>query len=521
MSDAKKGFDRRTFLKAAGLAGASWFLPSASPFLGGPSAASANASGAPRRVIFLLCDLGWNPFQFRMKPPGAPDSVLTPSAYHPDYENAKDERSWDFYLKDVPRDQFSYTLDPLYDLREYVTAIDGLGMLSIGLDKYGDGHARGMLHALSGHPAAYPITSQKSHGAVPSLDQRISEHLQANDPSLTDMTSLHTMLTRWWSGQPDDEGFHQYVYGSTPDGARKIPPVSNPTILYERLFGGGVDGDDPVSSSQRDVLSALGDRYAQIERRLGSDDRRKLAQHKRMIRQVEDRISKLEQAACTDPGAPQTDDDLWYDINREALFRLIVSSMACGTTRVATVRITNHAEQERFGAGDRDFHEYYSHGTSPEAHWQTSGAKREKWEGANMVLAEKNRVQVEYMAELAQMLRDVPEGDGTMLDNSLIVLMEDISHGGHGHDQWPMVMVGGFGGAIRPGRYIRLPRIHPKPSRVSGLGQYAGRPHSQLLVSIAQGMGLPIDHLGVKSVRGRAQGMNHSISLTGPLYELM
>jgi hypothetical protein len=519
MSDDNNGIDRRTFLKAAGLAGASCFLPSLGGF--GAGLQAAPTSGPPRRVIFLLCELGWNPFEFRMKPPGAPDSVLLPSAYHPDYENAKDERSWDFSLEDVPRDQWSMALDPLYDLREYVTALDGLGMLSIGLDKYGDGHARGMLHALSGHPASHPITHQKSHGAVPSVDQRIADYLRANNEGLTDLTSMHLMLSKWWSGQPDDGGFHQYVYGSTENGgARKIPPVTNPTKVYDRLFGSMNSGDDAVSGAQRDLLSSLGDRYEQVEKRVGRRDKQKLEQHQQRIRDVEERLATLEAAECANPGQPQTSDDQWYEVNRQAMFKMVVSAMACDLTRVATLRITNHAQQERFEASDKDFHEHYSHGTWPYARWLDGGEEKRKWDSANQVLARKNQVQAEYMAELAGMLQRTPEGDGNMLDNTLVVLMEEISHGGHGHDQWPVVMCGGFGGAIRPGRYIRFPRVYPKPGRVSGLGQFAGKPHSHLLISIAQGMGLPIEHLGVKSVRGRAHGKNHSISLTGPLHEL-
>jgi hypothetical protein len=524
MSDGNNGFDRRTFLKAMGLTGASCFLPSLSSRFGGPAIAqAATPNAAPRRVIFLLCELGWNPYEFRMKPPGAPDDVLLPSAYHPDFEDAKDERSWDFYLKDVPRDQFSPTLKPLYDLREYTTAIDGLGMMSIGLEKYGDGHARGMLHAMSGHPAAAPITAQKSMGAVPSVDQRIAEHLRATESGLSDLTSQHLMLDKWWSGQPSDGGFHQYVYASAPEGARKVAPTTNPNDVYDRLFGGGLAEGNPVGDAQKDVLSALNDRYGSVKSKVGRQDQNKLEQHRQRIADIQERLNLLDQAACTDPGAPATSDDNWHEVNREAMFNLIVSSMSCDLTRVATVRISNQAQQARFGASaDKSFHEYYSHGTWPQAKWLDGGEKREKWDGANMVLAEKNRVQCEYVAQLANMLKDTPDVDGnTMLDNTLIVMMEEISHGGHGHDQWPVVMCGGFGGAIRPGRYIRLPRIHPKPGRVSGMGQYAGKPHSHLLISIAQAMGVPLNHLGVKSVRGRADGKNHSISLTGPLHELL
>ena len=132
-------------------------------------------------------------------------------------------------------------------------------------------------------------------------------------------------------------------------------------------------------------------------------------------------------------------------------------------------------------------------------------------------LAAKNRRQVEYAVDLARRLDQVPEGEGTPLDHTLIVLFEDISHGGHGHDQWPMVLLGGFGGAVRPDRYVRLPRTRPNPG-LNGLGDFIGVPHSHLLVAIARGAGLELDHLGIAEIP--ASGGRPALSLSGPLPEL-
>ena len=75
MKNSKHRFDRRTFLKACGLGAGAFFLPSL-------ARGDSNALQPPRRIIFMMSELGWNPFEFRMKPPGAPDEVLLRSAYH-------------------------------------------------------------------------------------------------------------------------------------------------------------------------------------------------------------------------------------------------------------------------------------------------------------------------------------------------------------------------------------------------------------------------------------------------------
>ena len=144
MKNSKHRFDRRTFLKACGLGAGAFFLPSL-------ARGDSNALQPPRRIIFMMSELGWNPFEFRMKPPGAPDEVLLRSAYHPSYKNQPDPLTWELDLKRTPREDFSYALEPLYDLREHALVLDGLGMLSIGLDGLGDAHAKGWNHAHQCH----------------------------------------------------------------------------------------------------------------------------------------------------------------------------------------------------------------------------------------------------------------------------------------------------------------------------------------------------------------------------------
>lgn len=523
--------DRRAFLKTAGLgAGAALFLPSLA------KGRDLSTQQRPRRIIFLLSELGWNPGAFRMKPPGAPEEVLWRSAYHPQYKNKPDELRWELNLKDMPLSEFSHTLQPLYELREHALVLDGLGMLSIGNDSLGDAHARGWNHALSGHPATGFITGQRAQGGAPSIDMRIARHLRQQDPSLTDLAALHFHINARRGSGDGVSFFHHFFYDYGPNGEIvKVPVEGNARRVFDRLFPGGSGPQtDPVANSQRDLLAALSERYGKERKHLSKLDRQKLDLHMQSISELKNRLDVLSNAQCAVPNAPldgnafyrlEADATEKWELNLKDFIDLTTVSFSCDLTRVVCLQLENSGgvKENRYGAQALDFHEWYSHGTNPPVQWRgvdganVTEAEYDKYMDAAPVIANKNRFHVGVAAQIAQRLKEIPDGDGTLLDNTLIVLMDEISHGSHGHDQWPVVMLGGFGGAFRMGRYLRYPRINPAPG-FNGSGSYAGVPHSHLLVSICRAMGLPLDDLGVQSVYARYSGYaGQSISLTGGL----
>jgi len=493
-----------------------------------PSVAWASGSEPPRRVVFILNELGWNPFDFRMKPRGAPDAWLHASGYHPDYADRPDPRTWELPLASMTESDFSPLLRPLYDLREHVLALDGLSLASVAADPYGDAHAKGFIASMSGFPSGSARSGNQSLGAVPSLDFQLAEHLRAADPSLTDLVNLPLSVWRW-GGTPGP--FHYFRHAS--DGAGGAVPVrasADALAMLDRLFPEGAElGPTARQRGQLSMLDLAARRFdARAEHAYGAD-RDKLQLHASLLGDARRRIEALQSMTCERPGLPDRSafwSDRWnrpeyYEWTRQAMLQLLVASLSCGITRVASVRLFNSWVQDRFGAGDHDFHHWYSHGTNPAQRWWREGESRmgitranhELFLDASPVLTEKTRVHIETVAELARMLKAIPEGDGTLLDHTLIVFMDEISHGSHGHDQWPVILVGGFGGAVRPGRYVRFPRVHRNPG-INAM-RYIGTPHNHLLTSIAQGMGMPVDHMGITEVGGAER-----ISLTGPLHEL-
>jgi len=253
-----------------------------------------------------------------------------------------------------------------------------------------------------------------------------------------------------------------------------------------------------------------------------------LAEIRSMLGDLNRRISTLSALACEAPvlGAPPPEDSLEAMMfNNDGFMDLISMAFACDITRVATVSTGWGLDPTYWGGVPGDYHHTYAHPSSPDWAWRTGDEYDEHVEAAriqtNRMVWNANRV-----ASLADRLDAIPEGDGTVLDNTAIVWLNEISHGGHGHDQWPVVIVGGLGGALRTGVYLRYPQNNPSPTMVNYGRQFAGHPHTQLLTSLCQSMGMDVNDMGIPSLEGRVvvgpyAGMRRSISLRGPLERLM
>lgn len=517
-------WNRRKFLQAAGLGGASFFLPS----LG-----RAQSNGEPPLRFVLVCtQLGPEISGYRMKPADAPTSILERSNYDPQWDQVPDDASWDLPLGSVDRSQFSYCLDPLYDLREDVLAFDGLCLAAAAIDDLGDAHAQGFLASVTGHPAAYEKTSQKSHAGAPSIDRRIGRWLRQQDPSLTDLASLNLRVSPWGYGGASTDGFHYFFFDEDANGDIVRTPVDqDPRALFDRLFPNPETETDPFQQRQLDVLNLVSDRYAGVDRRLSTDDRAKLDQHRQLLLDIQRRVEAQQNLVCARPERferenPRPPRDEIYRPTVDAFMDLIVASLSCGLTRTVGLSLPTPP----FGLiGARDgenYHHYYSHGSAPRKAFAERGSPDyEQWSGAYEVQRNKTRHQLGLVAELAAKLKAIPEGDGTLLDNTVILWADEISHGGHGHDQWPAVVVGGRK-VLRTGRYVRLPRNIPSPWTKNWGPQFVGTPNNQLLVGLCQAMGMPIEDFGIPSLQGEVlrgphEGQQQTISLRGPLPGLL
>jgi hypothetical protein len=256
-----------------------------------------------------------------------------------------------------------------------------------------------------------------------------------------------------------------------------VPPEDDPYQAFKRIFGDL--GSDPAAiarlrAERHTVLDAVTDDYALLSKRLGLADRQKVEAHLEAIQEIEKRLDApgVLGGACKAPemGAPV---EVFENDNYPALGKLqldlLAMSLACDLTRVATVQWTTVQTGKVFRwLGQDEPHHTLSHAGESDA------ARQE-------MLVDIGRWHAQQLAYLCKKLDSVPEGDGTVLDNTVILWCTDIANGStHARRDMPYVLVGGAGGALKTGRHLK----------------YEGALHNDLLTAIANAMGVPTKRFG-------------------------
>ncbi|MEO1270462.1 MAG: DUF1552 domain-containing protein, partial [Myxococcota bacterium] len=289
---------------------------------------------------------------------------------------------------------------------------------------------------------------------------------------------------------------------SYPTAGNSVPPEDNPLRAFERLFGTTAPpGGDPDGDRQRAMdISVIDGALAEIQAlqaKLGEAEGRKLGLHLEALREVERRIKTdaaehpgSEPESCTNPNlnTSSVDTNRLYEPDRfPSLLRLqidlMVQAMACGLTRVGTIQASHHTSElimSRF-EGSEMFDAGFDMRSHQASHY---GARHDAQRREFRDFVQQRRWFVQQFAYLLEQLKARPEGDGTMLDHSLVWMCTEVSDGNtHLHDNMPFVLAGRAGGRLSTGRLL----------------QYDYERHSNLLVSMANAMGDPLRHFGQAS----------------------
>jgi hypothetical protein len=488
------------------------FLPS----LGKVEAAEPVAT---RRILFIYAEGGATNRHVRMRPPWAPPEWNEYDAYDPKFALVPDELEWEFSLTDprLEESHFSRVLQPLYRHRDQMLALEGLAMLSTALDNYGDGHARGHIGCMSATASVAEFDGVKSRAGTPSMDQRINEFLRQTDPT-------HRSL-EYRPGAGDL--FHEFLYRSDGNGgAVRLPVETDPAAAYERLFGTfNAPTPQPLDVGRDAAFATALKQFDRITPKLSGADRVKLESHRQMLAELQSRYGRT--LSCELPPEPGIASGLSRGEQRvaeiEAFAKLIAAGFGCGLSRVATLGLCNTPPEAYGLPAEAAIHHEYEHKSDPFAvGYQMDGKPTDEFLDAEEGMVKRNIWQAEQVAKVLDALRAVPEGGGTLLDNTLVVYVHELSHGGHGHEHWPVMLFGGFAGAVTPGRYIKYKQNNPNPWRRNFLNEWTGTPHSQLFVSILQAFGMDVDWLGAPSVEGEVphKDIKGTVSLSGPLPRL-
>lgn len=258
--------------------------------------------------------------------------------------------------------------------------------------------------------------------------------------------------------------------------ATPLPPIESPLTVWNRLFANQMLGDQAQNQQIRDrrsVLDAVRKQFAQLRTKVTPEDRLKLDAHATMVRDIERRLllplpgefcAPSEQPPLINPGdenslAPTV------DLNID----LAVAALACDQTRIITLQNSSGANNIRFPHLNSNPDDHQLSHAGPAA-----GDSRNEWARRQTWYAQKFRRLLDGMAS-------VREGDGTLLDNSLVLWCSELAQGAtHSHDNMPFLIAGSCGGALRTGRWV----------------DFGGRNHNDLLMTIAQAFGHPVESFG-------------------------
>jgi hypothetical protein len=245
-----------------------------------------------------------------------------------------------------------------------------------------------------------------------------------------------------------------------------IVPENDPRDLFDRLFATLSQSQvelDRVRQRRASIIDLVTGELEAAAKRYGAEDRLKVEAHLDALRAIEQRLESL--VDCGDVAAPPGNldpgnNDAFPDVV-DLHSDLIVRALACDLTRVASMQWSYSG-----GAGVR----FNWLGVSGTYHSQVIHEP-----GTDADVAKVNTWFSEQFATLLDRLAAVPEGNGTMLDNTLVVWGRDMAVGaGHGLEPLPVILAGRAGGRLATGRYLQFP----------------AQDHQRLLVSVAQAVGL-------------------------------
>jgi hypothetical protein len=236
-----------------------------------------------------------------------------------------------------------------------------------------------------------------------------------------------------------------------------LPMELNPQVVFERLFGSGATPEIRAARlrQNRSILDSVRGELAALSKNVGADDRRTINHYTDELREIERRIQLAAKASTSvpelplPPGIPEQFDDhikLHSDLIALAFRADITRVVTLLGARDLTSRVYPFPKSDLFPNG----------GTSVSFH---GGSHHQEDPVQIGTYARLNRYHVSTLAYLAQKLQATPDGDGTLLDHSLVLYGSNMGNSNqHQHFDVPHVLVGGANGQLQGGRHVAYPR---------------------------------------------------------------
>jgi hypothetical protein len=336
--------------------------------------------------------------------------------------------------------EFTEILTPLEKFRDKVCVVSNLGHANaagVGSDAGAD-HARSAAVYLSG---AHPEKDSIKVGTT--IDQIAAAHIGQDTPLPSIELSVEEVAISCGSGYAC--AYSNTISWKTP--TIPLPMENNPQVVFEKLFGDGSTNADRLARKQqsRSLLDSVMAEVASLQKELPASDRTKLSGYLDDVREIERRIEKAEKqtpAGMKLPEAPVGVPES-FDEHFKIMYDLQVLAFRAEITRIATLMYARDTSGAVYPQSN------VREGFHVASHHSNNRANMDRF-------ALINRYHVQMLAYFLEKLKATPDGDGTLLDHSLVLYGSSMSNGNqHDHDPLPVILAGGASGQLSGGRHMQ------------------------------------------------------------------
>ena len=433
----KLAMPRRTFLRGVGATIALPMLDAMAPAL------TAAPASTPRFSFIYIAN-------------GVIQDLWTPTTTGADYE-------------------LTPILRPLAAHKADINVISGLAHLQA--DTFGDGtgdHPRASAAWLTGVHAYDRTLPGIDVKLATSADQIIAQHIGRSTP----VSSIELSVDYPTQGACDSGDCFYVNTVSWRNETTPNPTELHPRVVFERLFGDGGTAAERLAHVRKtgSLLDSVGAEIGRLNASLGGGDRSKLGEYLESVRDVEQRIQNAEKQGAHNFELPERPVDVpaTFEEHTKLMLDLQVLGFRADVTRVSSMIMSRELSSMTFGqiGVPEQHHAVSHHRNDPE------------------LIAKKAKIdvyQAQLLAYFLDTLKATPDGDGTLLDHSLVLYGGGMGNGNlHRHTDLPCLLAGRLGGAVPTGRHLAYP---------------TNTPMTNLLLTMLAAAGIPQETLGDSSGR--------------------
>jgi hypothetical protein len=350
--------------------------------------------------------------------------------------------------------EWSQSLEPLAAFRDYITIVSDCDLhpaTAWSAAEEGADHFRSSAVYLT---AAHPkMTEGSDYYVGTSIDQLYAQRFGQDTP----LPSLQLCIEMVDASGACDYGY-ACVYADTISWASETEPLPmtlDPRTVFENLFGEGGTPEERAQrqKTNRSILDWVTKDATRLKRDLGASDRRRVDTYLDNVREVERRIQRIEKynssgEARALPAAPLGVPDS-YEEHLKLMFDLQVLAFMTDTTRVSALKMSRDVSGRVWPESGvkTPFHPCSHHGENP--------AKVAEF-------AKLNRYHVGLIPYFLQKLKDTPDGDGNLLDHSMVLYGSPMGDGNvHNHKRVPVFLAGHANGQLKGNLHVRMPDSTP------------------------------------------------------------